>query len=503
MNKIAHGLNWATGLAVSTLLLFLAACQPLSDSGIPVAEASGPDLESTAVNEGPVGPLPTPVPTRAAYSPGELVPYEAQTGDMLPALAVRFNTTVAEILQANPIIPESVKTLPPGLPMQIPIYFRSLWGSAYRILPDSLFVNGPAQISFDTQAFLSEAPGWLNGHVEYAAGANRSSAEIVDLVALNFSLSPQLLLALLEYRSGALSQPVPDAAARTYPLANPERARRGLYLQLVWAADLLNDGYYRWRNGRLIEFELLDGRLERPDPWQNAATVALQHFFASQDPPEAYQLAVSPEGFSATYTGLFGDPWPETEPHIPGSLEQPELALPFEFGRTWALTGGPHTAWGQGEPWAALDFAPPAVAGGCQKSDEWATAAAPGVVARSETGTVVLDLDGDGDERTGWVLFYFHIASEGRAAAGATLSTGGRVGHPSCEGGRATGSHIHLARKYNGEWIHADGPLAFNLGGWVSASSGAVYKGTMRRFERTIVACECANQESQLAHKSE
>ncbi len=47
---------------------------------------------------------------------------------------------------------------------------------------------------------------------------------------------------------------------------------------------------------------------------------------------------------------------------------------------------------------------------------EWATAAAPGIVARSELGTVVLDLDGDGDERTGWVIFYFHIGTEGRAA---------------------------------------------------------------------------------------
>src|SRR5690606_9995243 len=47
----------------------------------------------------------TPLPTRPAFAPGELVDYTAQTGDTLPALALRFNTSVDEILAANPFIP--------------------------------------------------------------------------------------------------------------------------------------------------------------------------------------------------------------------------------------------------------------------------------------------------------------------------------------------------------------------------------------------------------------
>jgi hypothetical protein len=426
------------------------------------------------------------------------VDYIAQTGDSLPALAAHFNTTVEEILAANPIVPASVKTLPPGLPMQVPIYFKPLWGSSYQILPDSLFINGPAQVDFDTTAFVSSYPGWLNSHVEYAAGANRTGAQVVDVIAQNFSVSPRLLLALLEHQAGALSQVDPSAEKRLYPLGKIDRARRGVYLQLGWAANELNKGYYRWRMGDLAEFTLQDGRLERPDPWQNAATVSLQYYYAALLPAGDYALAISSEGLARTYRELFGDPWAEDQPHIPGSLEQPQLTLPFEPGRTWAYTGGPHTAWGTGEPLAALDFAPPAVLGGCQESTEWATAAAPGIVARSEPGTVVLDLDGDGDERTGWVLFYFHIGTEGRAAAGRELQTGDRIGHPSCEGGRTTGTHIHIARKYNGEWIHADGPLAFDLGGWVAGAGDEPYKGSLTRFDRTLQACECSNQASQI-----
>jgi LysM repeat protein len=143
------------------------------------------------------------LPTRPAYAPGELVDYTAQSGDTLPVLAVRFNTTVEEIHQANPIIPDTATTMPPGMPMKIPIYFQPFWGSPYQILPDSLFVNGPAQVGFDTRKFLAEQPGWLKNVVEYAADENRTAAEMVDLVARNYSVSPRLLLALLEYQTGA------------------------------------------------------------------------------------------------------------------------------------------------------------------------------------------------------------------------------------------------------------------------------------------------------------
>jgi LasA protease len=183
-------------------------------------------------------------------------------------------------------------------------------------------------------------------------------------------------------------------------------------------------------------------------------------------------------------------------PHIPGSLQQPEMSLPFRSGTTWAFTGGPHTGWGTAKPRAALDFAPPSVVGGCTPTDEYATAVAPGMVVRSEPATVVLDLEGDGLENTGWVVFYFHVATEGRVALGTVLQTGDPIGHPSCEGGRSTGTHIHIARKYNGEWIPASGVLAFNLDGWVAYKGPNPYEGTMRRDSRTIIASESSSTAS-------
>ena len=279
-------------------------------------------------------------------------------------------------------------------------------------------------------------------------------------------------------------------------MGNRSWDHKGLYLQLTWAANLLNHGLAGWRTGRLTSIERADGLLERFDPWLNAATVSLHNYFNQVYIGSNYDLAISENGLAKTYQSLFGDPWQADQPHIPGSLAQPALSLPFEPGQTWAFTGGPHTAWGNAEPYAALDFAPPSVAGGCSPTSEWATAIADGLVVRSETGVVVLDLDEDGDERTGWNIFYLHLGTEGRAQVGTLLKKGDPIGHPSCEGGTSTGTHVHIARKYNGEWIPADGVLGFNLDGWIAHNGVRVYTGTLTRFSQTVTACECSNQAS-------
>jgi murein DD-endopeptidase MepM/ murein hydrolase activator NlpD len=485
---------------ITMLALFavlLSACRPSAPA------PSLPQAQTPALPESVVDPaaLPSPTPfysSRPRYAPGELVDYIAQTGDTLPNLAVRFNTSEAEIRAANSFIPQDVTSMPPGMPMKIPIYYLPLWGSPYQIIPDSLFVNGPAQVGFDTVEFVNSRSGWLKGVSDYVSDANRSGAEIIDLVARNYSVSPRLLLALLEYNSGALSEPVPTSSDEEFPVGFRRWDRKGLFLQLAYAANLLNNNYYLFRTNRLTEIELKDGRLERIDPWQNAASASLHVYFNGLYDYERYAHAISPDGLAATYRLLFGDPW-QTPAHIPGSLVQPAFLLPFEPGDVWALTGGPHTGWGAGEPLAALDFAPPSKTAGCVATDRWATAVADGVVVRSEEGQVMLDLDGDGDERTGWNVFYLHLGTVGRSPLGAQLKQGQRIGHPSCEGGEATGTHLHIAHKYNGEWLPAEGwggVLAFNLEGWTPHNGSQIYLGTLSRHAQVVTACTCSNAAS-------
>ena len=481
------------------LTFFLAAALAVSSCGLtPNPAGAGVIALPTSAGLMPARIASTPLPTRPAFKPGQLVDYIAQSGDSLPALAAHFNTSVPEIRAANPIIPQDATTMPPGLPMKIPIYYKALWGSPYQIVPDGDFVNGPSLIGFNTSAFVAGHDGWLKSYRAYAGGANRTGAEIVDYVATNFSLSPRLLLAILEYQTGALSRAEPTN--RRYMLGYHRIYYESMYLQLVWAANALNNGYYGWRSGKLTEFDRTDRTLMRPDPWQNAASVALQYYFAQIRSGAQYEAATGSEGLAATYAGLFGDPWADAQPLIPGSLQQPDLRLPFPDGQIWTYTGGPHTGWGKGEPLAAVDFAPPSEHSGCFTAEpqNYVAAAAAGLVVRSNVDGVLIDLDGDGDERTGWVLFYLHLATAERVPLGGEVQQGELIGLPSCEGGEATGTHVHVARKFNGEWVLADGAVPLLLGGWAAHDGLRAYQGTLTKGGLKVDACDCSNAGSQV-----
>jgi len=463
---------------------------------------ANPAANKTVTPEEPVLAVSaTPLPTRGPHSPGQVFEYLAQSGDTLPAIASHFNTTVSEIRAENPDLPETITTLPAGYPLLVPAYYSPLTGSTFHILPDSEVVNGPSSVGFDIRSEVLKRSGFLTDQDTFAYRRQREAWQVVEIIAMNYSINPRLLLALLEHQSQALSLPFPEGEERTYPMGVQDRSYRGLFWQLVWAAERINDGYYGWRSGSLQEIELADGLIVQPDPWQNAGTVAVYQFFAGIFGEEAFAAAVSPEGFFKTYSELWGEPFAQEIDLIPASLQQPELGLPFIPNRVWGFTGGPHPAWGTSLPFGALDFAPPSEETGCVTSVEWFTAPADGVIARSAEATVVLDLDGDGDERTGWVLFFFHVATEGRIAEGIELKTGDLIGFPSCEGGRSTGTHIHLARRYNGEWIPAAGPLPFVLDDWVADYSGIEYEGTLTKGSKVVPACHgCATSENQIIY---
>jgi LasA protease len=230
----------------------------------------------------------------------------------------------------------------------------------------------------------------------------------------------------------------------------------------------------------------------RLSPELNAGTVAIQYWFASfNDLPRWAGILYSPDGFPALHEKMFDNPWKraqQAEPLFAANLSQPAMALPFRAGEQWSFSGGPHAAWGAAGARAALDFAPSLADHGCSKALNWVEASAPGLVVRSEHNVVVLDLDGDGYEQTGWDILYMHIAEEGHIAVGTRVAAGDPIGHPSCEGGLATGTHVHIARKFNGEWVLADGPVPFILSGWQGHAGAKPYEGWLTRDGQTVVA---------------
>ncbi|MCC6190469.1 MAG: LysM peptidoglycan-binding domain-containing protein [Anaerolineales bacterium] len=474
------------------LAMVLAAC------ALPPAAVPTPFPTSTPPATPTASPTPdfgaTPLPTRQPFGVGNHLPYITQTGDTVLAIAAHFNTTADEILALNPGLPLT-RTLPSGQALTIPAYWFPLGGTAYKMIPDSEFVYGPTTTDFDIDAYVALQPGYLKEMSAFVAERQRTAAQAVLYYARQYSINPRLLLALMEWRTGALSRAdAPGEAARN-PFG-PIPGVTGFTAQLRYVSEQLSVGYYGWRAGWLTSLRLRDSTTSRPDFYQSAGSVALQHLFSQWMGLDEFNAAVGPQGFGAVYIGLWGNPFDGALPDVlPGDLAQPDLALPFDPRQTWSFTGGPHPVWGDYSPWSALDFAPAGVAG-CAATDKGVTASAPGVVVRAEENTLVVDLDGDGFEQTGWALFYFHLTNESLTPAGTLVQTGDPLGHPSCDGGQATGTHVHLARKYNGEWIPAGGILPgivpFDLGGWVAQSTGTPYQGRMIRLGAWVEACTCS-----------
>lgn len=474
------------------IVVLLTSCGPRRESGymLPETLTSGATPTAQATS--------TPASKRPIYAPGTLVDYTAQSGDNLDLLSLRFGCTPKEILFANPQIPEDVTTLPPGFPMKMPIYYKEFWGTEFQIIPDAAFVYGPDLLDFDLKAFLQSTTGWFKTYRAIINDRNLDAAGVLTYYAESFSLNPKMLLALIEYQTGALTNPVRESSGEETFLGF-DNYHRSVHLQISYVSDLLNDGFYRYFNGEMTGIEHSNGTLENFDPWQNSATAALQYYFSLLYEGDDYGQAIGPEGYAKTFSELFGDPWRRNTTVLPGSLTQPQLNLPFAAGTVWAYTGGPHSGWGKRKPWSAIDFAPPTESQGCVRTEQFAVAVADGVVARTDVGTVMLDLDGDGDERTGWVILYLHMAEEGRVKVGQEVKQGDPIGRPSCEGGSATGTHAHMARKYNGQWIPAaSSVLPFVMNGWIPVEGEIAYEGLLVRGNQVVRASTLSDTKSMI-----
>jgi LysM repeat protein len=447
----------------------------------------------------PSGPTATPIqPTpNATYPPRSLTAsYTVEAGDTLASIADQYGVTVDQIVGLNAnltadttIFIGQIITVPGQPNKQTP---------NIKLIPDSELVNSPSASGFDVFAYIKFQPGFIRVYSENVFGRTMNGGEIVQFVSISTSINPRLLLALLEYKAGWITNPVPDSDAMTFPMGWKDASNQGLFKQLFFAANQLNAGYYGYKYRGLRSVKFNDESRLSFAPELNPGTVALQFFLSQNTDRNTWQNQVQLSGFFTTYMSMFGDPFKlAIEPLVPPDLQQPTLQFPFKQGETWYFTGGPHGAWDGNSGWAAIDFAPPqpsddvlATQGYCYVSSSYAVAMAAGLVTRANDGAVIIDLDMDGDERTGWVLQYLHIASEDMIKAGTVVQPGTQLGHPSCQGFylNALATHLHIARRYNGEWIPADcwacapnvAHPAFVLSGWtVKGYAEQIFQGWM------------------------
>ncbi len=505
--------RWVFFIGISLSLLLAGCVQPAPQSEVwrpasAITPLAVSDSNLAGINaqfpptRAPGTPILTPTPDAPHAIPTSRVQdeeYTIQSGDTLGKVASAYGVSLEEIINANEIANPNLVEV--GQNVIIPAPEPQPTGSDYKIIPDSEVVYNPTTVLLDVFSFIKSQSGYLVGYREDIDNSLYTGAEIVLRVAREYSVNPRLLLTVLEYQSAWVSNPSPDEGTLNYPLGFFDTNRKGLYLQLSWAANKLNQGYYQWKVNAVSGWLLSDGTTVPPAATINAGTAAVQNLMGWLYTRSDWEIAIGPDGIYKTYTDLFGYPFDFAyEPTLPVDLTQPTLRLPVPDGATWSYTGGPHAGWGDGSAWAAIDFAPPDADIDCDVSPEYTVAVADGMIVRSENGVVVLDLDGDGYEQTGWTILYLHIAAQDRVATGTLVKAGDAIGHPSCEGGVANATHMHLARRYNGEWIAADGDLPFNLGGWISGGAGVEYDGTLTRDGVIIEAWDQLVPENQISN---
>ena len=447
-----------------------------------------------------LNPLTSDIPTPPSV-PLDTAPllYYTQAGDTLPVVASRFGVDAAEISSPPGSLP-ATGLLNPNTLLIIPHKLVNTTSSA-KIIPDSELVYSPSAIDFDIETFVNDADGYLSTYEMWLGStAWTSGAGIVQRVAVENSINPRLLLALLEYQSGWVYGQPSNPLQEDYPMGKVDISMKDLYSQLAWAVNQLSTGYYGWREGWKTDIQFSDGGTARLAPDLNSGTVALQYYFSRvyDDTPSWLAALDTNSGIAALYEEMFGNSWlraMDVEPLYPPNLSQPDMILPFLIGQIWSYTGGPHGAWERDGSRAAIDFAPGSTESGCVPSNAWIVAAAPGLIVRANHSAIVQDLGGDGNEQTGWNILYLHV-EDMRVDVGDWVETSDLLGHPSCEGGIATGTHVHIARKYNGEWISADGPLPFILSDWAVHAGSIPYEGTMTKGSDTITSSIYGSRES-------
>lgn len=434
-----------------------------------------------------IEPMPIPTPAGAPF-----IYHTITEGETLGYIADTYHTDLDTLIKMNGLSgPEAIIQTDQNL--RVPVETDKV-APAAALLPDSEVVFSPVFTGFNTAEYITQKGGYLANFQQYVDGKPLTGPEIVELVSKQFSVGPRLLLALLEYYGGWVTHATLTQEQLNQPLGPHNPRGSDLYRALAFTANRINAGYYGYKRDGFWIFKLPDGSQAISAQGVNAGTIGVQNILAVYSDWDTWQKELRGEGMLATYRQLFGDPFEHAlNPVVPRTLTQPSLHLPWQTGKGFYFTSGPHSGYVDGSAWAAIDFGPPDVLGNCFYSAEPATAAADGVVVMARPGEVYLDLDGDGNIQTGWVLLYLHTAldAEQPVQVGQRLKQGDIIGYASCEGGLSDSSHVHFARRYNGEWMAAGGPVPMNLDGWVVQPNPVSYEGKMVKGNQVREACEC------------
>ena len=193
------------------------------------------------------GPTAEAEPTNTVTPLNDAAPflYYAQSGDMLSAVAARFNVSESEIISDADLTKTTL--IDPGTLLVIPNRINEATTPNIQLLPDSEFVFSATGLDFDTEAYVKEQNGYLSTFRDYLGSTGWIQGyDAIDRLAIENSVNPRLLLALLEYEARWVrGQPI-DLLHTDFPMGFNDYHYKGMSVQMTWAINTMSIAYYGW-----------------------------------------------------------------------------------------------------------------------------------------------------------------------------------------------------------------------------------------------------------------
>ncbi len=411
------------------LLKTLIICGLLSLAGLSLSSFAVEPASADEFEAQPRQSQPTPTPTLEATEPP--IPAPSPTGN---------STLAAESLPQPAIAPVE-------------------WGQA--LVSDGQFVWGPNVGDFNVANFLTERASPLMPY-----------ANLVEANAAYAGLNPRVLLAVLEVRYGFVSDLPETLDAESLALLIEETS---MALHLAFYEHL-----YQWgtrADPASIQAQpsiaLADGVSLQVALGTSSGSYAVATVLGNEFPSTQAELLLSADtqgGFESVFASFFPDVDPldvSNDINPPGLPPDDLFQLPFPLDSSWRFSGVHSWAGGDlGSDRSSMDFSTP-----------WDTfpdfpykntVAAAGGSARIRTpyeGRLPcwVEVDHGG----GWMTSYYHLRNIGSTSGPiGSLSRNqliGAIGTETCNGGFASGPHVHFTLWYNGALFNLEG---VKLSGW-------------------------------------
>ena len=339
--------------------------------------------------------------------------------------------------------------------------------------------------NFDIEAFLaSQAPHLL------------PYAEQISHWAGYSSISPRVLLALMEQQSGVLRSTNHSAKQLKQPFAALS-SKNDFAGQLQDVADQLATRLYSTpTHPAASEFGKQQAASAIDFLFENAELQGMSEAQSPTDPQEMQQRAAALQ-FNNIYQQLFSEEFAAVsnrqdqqqgvaqpsadDPVMMAGPANGFLQFPFPLGQSWHV-GGAHTNSGSGNyPMSSLDMSQGG-GWGSNQSNRWVSASAAGSFKRHSSCFAEVVHSG------GWSTTYYHLMNI-QHNTGASVSKNARIANPAntqgqalCNGGASTGPHQHWSLKQNGSWTHLNGVY---VSGWRITATGSSYDTNCSRYYLT------------------